>query len=65
MPAWEYKTIERRSDQPLTEEQLNKVGALGLELVTVLAISEEATVIGRQVQRTTLYYFFKRPKKEA
>lgn len=65
MPAWEYKTVARRADQPLTDEQLNKFGAAGLELVNVLAISEETTVIGRQVTRTTLHYFFKRPSKQA
>ncbi|HRU05197.1 MAG TPA: hypothetical protein P5137_05415 [Candidatus Brocadiia bacterium] len=64
MPVWEYKTISREEDQLLNDEQLNKLGAYGLELVGILPIARQETVVGRTQTRHTIHYFFKRPKAE-
>jgi len=64
MRVWEYKTIAREEDQMLTEEQLNKIGALGLELVTVFPATTHEIIVGKTVVRNTIHYFFKRPKPQ-
>lgn len=64
MPAWEYKTVVREEDQLLTDEQLNKLGAYGLELVGILPITKQVTVVGRTDTHHTVHYYFKRPKAE-
>ena len=65
MPPWEYKTIVRERDKLLTDEQLNKIGAYGFELVAVLTITEDITVVGRHETRTNVHYFFKRPRPKS
>lgn len=65
MPVWEYRSVRRGEDQLLTDEQLNKMGAHGFELVSVLALREESMVVGRRETRTVVHYFFKRPKTDA
>ena len=62
MPAWEYKTVAREEDQLLTEEQLNKFGEHSYELVGLIAISGEVTVVGKTTIKHTVHYYFKRPK---
>ncbi len=62
MSAWEYKTVEREQEELLTEEQLNKLGASGYELISVLALTDEIIVVGRQQTHRSVHYFFKRPK---
>ena len=64
MPVWEYKTVVREEDQLLTDEQLNKLGAYGLELVAVLTFARAVTNVGRTDTHHTVHYFFKRPKSE-
>jgi hypothetical protein len=63
MPAWEYKAVVREGDALLNEEQLNKFGAHGYELVTVVLTKEERTEVGRTLQYDVLRYFFKRPRQ--
>ena len=62
MPTWEYRTITREQDEILTDEQLNKVGEHGLELVSILLIPKQVTVVGKTTVLHTVHYFFKRPK---
>ena len=62
MPVWEYKVTSRPSDNLLTEEQLNKLGEAGLELISVVTAAYEETVIGKVEQNIRFYYFFKKPK---
>jgi len=62
MPAWEYKMIARKDDALLTEQQLNKLGEHGYELVSVVAMQEERTVVGRHETYNVVRYFFKRPR---
>jgi len=62
MTIWEYKTIAREEEQLLTDEQLNKLGEHGLELVGILPIVKEITVVGKTTTHHTIHYFFKRPK---
>lgn len=62
MQIWEYATTKRNEDQLLTDADLNKMGEHGYELVNVLGITEEATVVGRLEKRNVVHYFFKRPK---
>ena len=62
MPAWEYKLYSREEDELLTEEQLNKLGAHGFELVGILPIVKSVTIVGRTDTHHTVHYFFKRPK---
>lgn len=65
MPQWEYKTLIREQDQLLTDDQLNKMGEHAMELIGVLPIAQEVTVVGRTRTVYTVHYFFKRPKKGA
>jgi hypothetical protein len=62
MAVWEYKSISRPYAEALSDEQLSKIGALGFELVGVVPVSNEITVVGRQEQQVKLHYFFKRQK---
>ena len=62
MAVWEYKSITRPYEEALTDDQLSKIGALGFELVNVLATVHQVTVVGRQEHQVKLHYFFKRPK---
>ena len=62
MSVWEYKTIARGEDELLTDEQLNKIGALGLELVSVTPVTATEVVVGKTVTKHVLHYFFKRAK---
>ena len=64
MPVWEYKTVVREEDQLLSDEQLNKIGAHGLELVAVVPIAKQEVALGKTQLRHTTHYFFKRPKKD-
>jgi len=63
MPAWEYKVISREEGQLLTDEQLNKLGEHGLELIAVVPVAREVTEVGKTKTVQTVHYFFKRPKK--
>ncbi len=63
MPQWEYKVVVREEEQVLTEEQLNKLGEHRLELLAVVPISKEVTIVGRTSRQNTVHYFFKRPKE--
>ncbi len=65
MAIWEYITAVRAHDQLLTDEQLSKFGARGYELVSVLALTDEVTVVGHLEKHTNVHYFFKRPKSGA
>ena len=56
--------LAREENQLLTDEQLNKLGELGLELVGILPISHEVTEVGRTWTKHTVHYFFKRPKPQ-
>lgn len=60
MPAWVYKSISRPYNEMLTDEQMTKIGELGFELVQVLQIAQEVTVVGKQREVVTLHYIFKR-----
>ncbi len=60
MPAWEYKTIVRSSQEMLSEEQLNVLGTNGFELLQVLNVTENLTVVGRRETVNKAHYFFKR-----
>ena len=62
MAAWEYKTVTRQSAEPLTDDQLNQMGAQGFELVNVSIVSDQVTIVGRRETRNIIHYFFKRPK---
>ena len=64
MPVWEYKTVMREEEQLLTDEQLNKLGAYGLELVGILPITKQRTEIGKTQTYHTVHYYFKRAKGE-
>ena len=62
MAAWEYKTYIRGNGELLTEAQLNQLGAQGFELVGLLSVAEQVTVVGRHETHTKVHYFFKRAK---
>ena len=62
MPAWEYKTVARKKDELMTDEEMNKFGAAGLELVAVVATEEEEMIVGRKERTHRFFYYFKRPK---
>ena len=62
MSTWEYKVTGRYEDDLLTEEQLNVLGAAGLELISVVVAQQEQVVIGRQERRNKFYYFFRQPR---
>jgi len=62
MAAWEYKTYVRGQGELLTEAELNQLGAQGFELVGLLSVSEQVTVVGRHEMRTKVHYFLKRAK---
>ncbi len=62
MPQWEYVTVVREGENMLNGDQLNKLGVKGYELVTIVPVSREETVVGRKEQRFTMHYFFKRPR---
>lgn len=62
MAAWEYKTYVRGHGELLTEAELNQLGAQGFELVSLLAVSEQVTVVGRHEVHTKVHYFFKRAR---
>lgn len=62
MPVWEYKDVARDEAELLTEEQLNKAGAAGFELVTVMPLVRTEVVVGKPATRHTVHYFFKRAK---
>lgn len=62
MPLWDYKMISRQSQEMLSEEQLNTMGANGFELLQVLNVSETMTVVGRHETVSKVYYFFKRAR---
>jgi len=64
MQQWEYKTLAREEDQLLTDDQLNKLGEHGLELISILPIFHEVTEVGRTWKKHTVYYYFKRPKPQ-
>ena len=49
MSAWEYKTVVRSAQEMLSEEQLNAMGGNGFELLQVLHVSENMTVVGRRL----------------
>lgn len=63
MPKWEYKVTSREAENLLTEEQLNKIGEAGLELVTVFPTEYTEVVVGEHKTRHRFHYFFKRPKE--
>lgn len=65
MPIWEYKTVAKPYDERLTEEQMNQLGAYGLELVSVFVVTETVTVVGRHESRHVVNYVFKRVKPAA
>jgi len=65
MPAWEYVTVVRGRNQLLTNDQLNRLGARGYELVNVVGLRYEVTLVGRRETRVEVHYFFKRPKASA
>ena len=62
MPAWEYKTVVRSAQEMLSEEQLNAMGANGFDLLQVLHIAENLTVVGRHETMNKVYYFFRRAR---
>jgi hypothetical protein len=64
MQPWEYKIVSRDEDQLLTDEQLNKLGEHGLELVGILPLARQVVVVGKATTVHTVHYFFKRPRKE-
>lgn len=63
MPAWEYKTVVRTQDEQMTDEEMNKLGAAGMELVAVVTTAEEEVIVGRKEQKNRFYYYFKSPKQ--
>ena len=65
MPKWEYMTVVRDDDSVLTAEQLNKLGDKGYELVAVVPLAREETLVGKTRLRHSVHYFFKRPKAAA
>ena len=62
MAVWEYKTYMRGHGELLTEAELNQLGAQGYELVTLLSVAEQVTVVGRHEVHIKMHYFFKRAK---
>jgi hypothetical protein len=64
MAIWEYKSVTRPYEEALTDEQLSKIGSLGFELVSVLPVTAQVIVVGRQEQQIKLHYFFKRSKSD-
>ncbi len=62
MPVWDYKTVTRSAQEMLSEEQLNTMGGSGFELVQVLHISENVTVVGHRETVNKVHYFFKRAR---
>ena len=62
MPKWDYKITSRDADKLLTEEQLNKIGEAGLELVTVFPTEYTETIVGEVIRKHRFHYFFKRAK---
>ncbi len=65
MPAWDYKVVRRDEESALTEEELNALGGVGLELVSVAVTQRDVTIVGRTEKVSRLHYFFKRPRPAA
>ncbi len=55
---WEYRVIDKWG-VPLTGEELNKYGADGWELITVI---ESYSTMQGAAEKATRYYIFKRPR---
>ena len=64
MPRWEYKNVVRPGSEPLDEAALNAMGANAYELAQVVVVTEHVIVVGRQEERITLHYIFKRPASQ-
>lgn len=65
MTIWEYKTVKRKQDDMLTDEQLNLLGQHGFDLVSAVVMTEDQTIVGRHMTVQIVQYIFKRPKPAA
>ena len=51
-PKWEYRTLLKSSDDaPLTEQDLNAMGADGWELVAVVRLSRNVQLFFKRARR--------------